>query len=328
MPHIRTIFCLCAFTCGLGFGQAAEPFPRDVAEAWAKAGARIGWYGPDSFDFPQFSTDGKKLNPQRKRPAFHLESYKEGTLQGLPQPKEAFALSFRNSNVTDTAMKEVVGLGRLVELDLRGTQIRGAGIAQLTGLKNLQTLHLEQMDDATLLALGKAGRLHWLIQARANNQAQAKKGSEVTSLSLFQQPISSEALKYVHTLPNLTNLHLGHTKITGSVLEHLKELTKLQHLDLSYTDLTDDDWKKLENLKSLRYLRLGNSRATNSGLKHLAKLKNLEHLDMGQTPLTPEALETLATMTHLKFLILKQTRIGTATATELQKRLPHTAVDH
>jgi pyridoxine 5'-phosphate synthase PdxJ len=53
-------------------------------------------------------------------------------LSQLPPPGQAFALDIsRNSKLTDAALKELAGLKELRELNLGGTKVTHAGVAEL-----------------------------------------------------------------------------------------------------------------------------------------------------------------------------------------------------
>ena len=102
--------------------RIAQPLSPDVVSAWEKAGASVGWLGPDRQDgFWEFNTQREKLDAARSVPAFKIHVWREGMLANLPAPAREFGLDLSHAAVTDAGLKELARLKQLTTLDLYGT---------------------------------------------------------------------------------------------------------------------------------------------------------------------------------------------------------------
>src|SRR5262245_10832147 len=70
-----------------------EPLPDDVVKAWKKAGAEVGWMGPDREGVLRFWEKHEGLDEKRTVPAFRLLVWREGMVAKLPAPARPFGLS-------------------------------------------------------------------------------------------------------------------------------------------------------------------------------------------------------------------------------------------
>ena len=91
-------------------------------------------------------------------PIFQFKLFPTGKLNGLPPPEVPFSLTLSNSQVTDAGLKELAGLKQLQTLGLSDTQVTDAGLKELASLKQLQTLVLggTKVTDAGMQELQKA----------------------------------------------------------------------------------------------------------------------------------------------------------------------------
>jgi hypothetical protein len=145
----------------------------------------------------------------------------------------------QGSKVTDAEVERIGKLKSLEALNLAfSPQISDAGLAPLSGLKNLHVLVLNDtpISDAGLTHL--AGL------------------TELRELELNQTKVTDAGLKSLAKLTNLESLELGQTAVGDAGLQELKGLTKLGTLRLKFTKVTDagvaDLQKALPEVKIMR----------------------------------------------------------------------------
>jgi hypothetical protein len=112
-------------------------------------------------------------------------------------------------------------LGHLRGLNLSGTQVTDAELADLAELKELKFLWLSntKVTDAGLAHLAGLTSLRWL--------------------GLSKTKITDAGLTHLRGLQNLQLLRLKHTKVTDAGLAHLAGLTELADVSLEGTEVTD-----------------------------------------------------------------------------------------
>ncbi|MDW8079615.1 MAG: hypothetical protein RMJ16_12085 [Thermoguttaceae bacterium] len=120
-------------------GDSAQPFPPEIAQAWAGAGAEVGWVGIFNGMELEFSRTKESLleelpdylRPEVKLfPVFRFQVWPRGVVAKLPTPPGPFALHV-SSPIADEDLKEVTGLENLRFLVLRSTRITDAGQKKL-----------------------------------------------------------------------------------------------------------------------------------------------------------------------------------------------------
>jgi internalin A len=228
-----------------------EPLPKEVLDAWKKAGADVGWMRIDTFG-------SLKLMPEKERaagdlPAFGFTDWKNGQVVKLPSPAAAFGLHLFGSKVRDVGLKDLAALKNLQALNLRFNQVSDAGLKELTALKNLRILNLgfTYVSDAGLKELAALENLE--------------------ALELFRTQVTAVGLKELAGLKKLQTLDLGGTQVTDTGLKELSGLKSLQALNLNGTRVTDMGLRELAGLKELRVVDLRGTAVTNAGAKELQK---------------------------------------------------------
>lgn len=116
----------------------------------------------------------------------------------------------------------------LESINLRNTDITGAGLVHLKGLSKLHSLHLGRR--VTNAGLEAAGKL-----------------TSVRTLVIDSGEVSDEGLSHLASLTNLERLHLRCVQITDAGLGHLENLSNLTHFALELTKVTDDGIQELNN---------------------------------------------------------------------------------
>ncbi len=231
-------------------------------------------------------------------------------------------------------------IGKLTNLKvLRFTnngKITDAGMVQLAGLKNLETL--------SIVGTHITGKAY----------AQFEGFTKVTRVSHRGSSIDNEGLRQLcDHLPNLESLSLAHAKFTDAGAPHLAKLTKLKGLEVGAAKATPQALKAIaklpleylqlgegfesgaaiafiKDIATLRRLTLTNAQGiTDTDLQGLAGLTQLIHLEIGKMPLPDERIPALK-----PFAFLKSMRLVPAKApftpeqqAKIQAMLPQTKID-
>ena len=231
-------------------------------------------------------------------------------------------------------------IGKLTNLKvLRFTnngKITDAGMVQLAGLKNLETL--------SIVGTHITGKAY----------AQFEGFTKVTRVSHRGSSIDDEGLRQLcDHLPNLESLSLAHAKfVTDAGATHLAKLTKLKSLELGTTKATPQALKAIaklpleslqlgegfesvaciaiiKDITTLRRLTLTNAQAiTNADLLVIAGLTQLEHLEIGKMPLPDERIPALKPFAFLKSmrLVPVKTPFTAEQQAKIQAALPKTTL--
>jgi len=184
---------------------------------------------------------------------------------------------------TDRGLAKLSGLKELESLHIGSIGVTDDGISHLAGLTNLRDLHIS---GCPITDAGCAKLL-------------ALKSLEILAIRHTEMTIAG--LSQLSALPNLTDLYVSGIKPAPTVLD-LSGLTNLKKLSLGIdrsSFLTDADLVSLANLKKLEWLQMGPRRFSDKGLAHLAGLTEMERLGVGGPGLTDEGLRHLAKMTKL-----------------------------
>jgi Leucine-rich repeat (LRR) protein len=193
----------------------------------------------------------------------------------------------------------------VVKLDLSGTKVTGAGLAELAPLKNLTTLILPKppesgrqseyrpITDSELCPLREIGLLHALPVATAARGKRPARPDYVLSFELHGKEVTDEGLKGLAKFENLTTLDLHYTAVTDASLPELAKLSNLTTLNLQGTKVTVAGLRDLGKLKNLTTLNLQGIAVTDAGLRELAPLKSLHTLSLDENVLTDGVLRSL-----------------------------------
>jgi internalin A len=237
-------------------------------------------------------------------PTIRLTSWQEGMIAKLPAPSIPFALYLGFTQITDAGLKELAGLKNLQSLHIFNTKISGNGLKELSELNNLQDLDLlsTQVTDAGLKVLASLKNLQ--------------------ALNLGNTRVSNVGLKELANLKNLRSLKLNRTLVTDAGLRELTGLTNLKSLNLDQTQITDLGLKELAKFNSLESLNISETKITDAGIKELIGLPNLQELKLGHNKITDKSLSDLAHFKSLKSLFLVRTLVTDAGLKELRRALP------
>jgi len=143
------------------------------------------------------SAEDKKTNPAIEQAKSKIRA-SGGSVLELAQNDDRLEVAFHLSDkkVTDETLKTLAGLTKVTSLNLRGTDVTSAGLAQLKSLKGLTHLHLEKtkVDDAGLKHLKELPNLVYL--------------------NLYGTGITNAGLPQLSSLKKLKRLYVWETKVT------------------------------------------------------------------------------------------------------------------
>ena len=203
------------------------------------------------------------------------------------------------------------GLEHLKYLDLSGSGITNATLAEIARIRSIEILEMKKSEatDEGFASLAALASLKDLSITRCPNLTDSGAARMVEgmprlrSLILTDGPKSLAAtlatLARVH--PDLVHLDISGTGATDDDLKAVAKLAKLEILFMDNTRITDEGLKHLSGLDSLRRLHLNSTKVTDAGLIHLEKLP-LVGLDLGGSLVTDAGMPTVARIITLRAL--------------------------
>jgi hypothetical protein len=238
------------------------------------------------------------------------------------------------TGATDLAAEDLQHLKRLRFLDLKLNRITGRPLRHIGEMNELRELRLAMRlspvplrdeDMAFLKRLTKLERLQlpsdeltdaWLVYI------EDLKG--LTSLELYRMVVTSDGLRHLSGLTNLTVLNLHGTRVTD--LSALWPLSKLGVLGLAYTPAGDAALASLRGWPALYDLDLRRTSITDAGLVALSELPALRELDLSGTKVTDMGLSHLAGLKGLRSVRVKETGVTDTGVAEFSKANPPVTV--
>lgn len=181
-------------------------------------------------------------------------------LKKLPLLRE---LSLREIGLNDDAMKVVGELAGLEDIYLDEPMVTDAGIAHLSGLKQLARLRVndEKLTKACLPAVAALTELR-----------------ELELRSVLYSP-DDQMMELLSRLVHLRKLHFSGVKLTNAAADSLAKMKGLEQLDMHSVKFDDAAFAKLTALTSLYKIELGLcENVTDKGLAALGSLPELEEL--------------------------------------------------
>ena len=204
----------------------------------------------------------------------------DATLALLPKVSGLERLNLRGCPITDDGLAQLGGLTSLKELNLSDCEITDAGLSSLAGLTNLETLNLAssfgnspQIKGTGLAALSGMSKLQVLILDKNLVDDDAlvhlKPLKSLKELYLEQTRVVGPGLANLKELSALTVLSLKFTKITDAGLANVMGLTGLQRLLLDGTEVSDAGLGHLQGMKGLKQVVLARTKVTKAGVDKL-----------------------------------------------------------
>lgn len=201
-------------------------------------------------------------------------------------------------------------------VNLSNTPLTNSGIAALSNLRHLKSLHADackNLNDSALSTIGSLTSLEAL--SIMDNRSVSDRGvvmlmplQRLQSLRLARTNVSDKSIPVFARMHNLKQLDLSDTFITDAGL-HMLSMLPLNGLKLdSEVTVTNKGVEYLNNMKTLRYLSLNQNPKLGQGLTRLGRL-DLTTLNLAQTAVRDSDLLTLSGMKHLESLDLSGTGI-------------------
>ena len=236
-----------------------------------------------------------------------------------PKPVAAVVLatfrSLKPHEVSDAKLAELAslteGLETVTDIDAAGSQISGAGLANLSKLPALNTLNLSST----------------LVSDEGMQHLTRVPGLE--SLSLNGTKISDDGLAVLTGCTNLKKLEIKGCHLTPNGFAAIGKMPVLEEINLDNTaginDITFDLICNASTLKRLHMNYVGG--ITDNGMRSLSKLEVLEELHANECPITCEMLAQVAKsgLKNLKQLAVNRCPITLAGAKAINmcKSLEH-----
>lgn len=237
-------------------------------------------------------------------------------------------LSLEESELSDSALKEIAGRAELKRLYLGGSRVTGAGLKELQGLTTLFHLSLKNLpvDDARFAQLPDFPNLRGLgldgTRIGDNSLAVLKRYPKLEVLWLEGTQVTDAGLVELLPLRGLRTLYLANTQATGKGITALAQAPALRYLSLMGAKLQPGTCQYLGQIEQLETLGLDGSTITDEQLADLAPLMKLRVLWLSKTDLTDAAIEPLSKLTGLSKLYLTGTRLSSAGLGKLRQALP------
>ena len=142
--------------------------------------------------------------------------------------------------------------GKIVKVDLSGTQTTDEELVHLKGLPRLLELNLS---NTAITDVGLSEHIEGL--------------TSLLGLDLSKTEVTDTGLEHVKRLNQVLYLILSDTKITDVGLKQLKHLTRLKQLVLSNTEVTDEGLEYVKGLTHLTKLDISGTKTTYTGAAEL-----------------------------------------------------------
>jgi len=190
----------------------------------------------------------------------------------------------RSAPLTDRQLAMLRGLSSLEQFECFGTTggLTDDGIAQLSGNRNLQSLHVYE-NEATGSFLQ-----HFAECPLTSLSSSAMHGHDGT--------LTDEHTIHLTKFPQLQQLQLeGQGGLTGTSIEVISGLSNLQRLNLDRCiGFTDADCAPLANLQRLRSLNLTDTHAGDKAAAAIAAIPRIEDVRMVNDDLTDAGIQQLS----------------------------------
>jgi energy-coupling factor transporter ATP-binding protein EcfA2 len=276
-----------------------------------------------ALDVERKAVEARKLKLEKFRTALYAIAGGDGFVR--PADSETVAITFQPSEASpDTVISLLSGVGKVGALNLSGTKITDAALAQLKELPDLKSLDLSATD------ITNQGIDH------------ISEMSQLTHLVLNDTMITEAALPLLEKLVNLKTLDLSHNRINQASVGQLRR--KLPDCSVSYTPdplldalsryrgnwdkalavvkgskrgdevtfsgspITDSALKALVQYHAIYLQRCDN--LTNDGLKFLLRNNGLTHLTLeSDSQISDKGVESLAGFKGLQSLTIESIAI-------------------
>lgn len=232
-------------------------------------------------------------------------------------------LELSGSKVTDAGLAELRDLNELEVLGLRSLQINGSGLKALVGLQRLHTLDVD-VTDPVVRALREVDRLHLLSAAMNQNHGRATSAADVMTFDILatQQFINTTltgaGLRDLKPLVNLRTIRF--VQYEHQILdEHIVALEEIGLLHTLPYALAKDG-NRPSGPDDVVTLDLHGTGLSDAGLKSLKVFKNLQVLNIAGTQVYD--VMPLVTLKKLESLDVRGTVDGKGMARRVKGIIP------
>ncbi len=117
-----------------------QQIPKEIAEAWSKAGADTGWWGISEDSGYMMEGDPEEYGLSHVLPAFLLSELIDNRLTDLPDPGVSFAIVLSKATVTTAGLQSLAKFKNLEAIDLSRTDLTAEKLSALKEIENLHSL--------------------------------------------------------------------------------------------------------------------------------------------------------------------------------------------
>ena len=190
MRNLRSWLSVAALTMGLGLVQVASAADSKAEKPADKVAEKV---------------EKAALTPAQQETVNKLQA-KGALVLPVAADSDALVVSLQSAGKTagDEELALIKQLPRVDQIDLRGTGVTDAGLANLAGIASLTQLHLEKT------GVTDAGLTH------------LKGLTNLTYLNLYGTAVTDKGLGELNGLKNLKKLYLWQTKVTDAGVNPLK----------------------------------------------------------------------------------------------------------
>jgi Leucine-rich repeat (LRR) protein len=313
--------------------EAVDLHETDVTSAavdrfkTARPKAVLEWTSPVAAGEPKTVLPPVPVDKLRSADPNALVKKYEGSIKTDDEEpgKPVIAVGLAGSAVTDEELANLRGLKSLQTLDLTGCKnVSDAGLAYLTTLLELRTLrlrgtgvtgdglaHLKGLSALTTLELPSAG-----MTLKQLAPVGALKSLE--HLSITPPPEHDAYLAFMSGFPRLKEINLKDISPTPRRLATVGKLTGLERLDLESDHVDDRGLSYLKGLTNLKELRLSSELASDAGLQHLGGLTGLKVLELRGSRFTDLGFQHLRNLVELERLQVRGTGLSTGGLVHVQ----------
>ncbi len=243
-----------------------------------------------------------------------------------PPSAEEIIAEFRqipNNKITDEDLAKLASADRGLEgfesLNLEGSRVTNAGIANLQKLPNLKAVSLTgtAVNNDGLAALGQIPTLE-RIEANGNGLKDGglvaiKAIPSLKVLYINGAQLTPEGFAALGDLSQLEELHLGNTTLSDATIAGVASLTNLTKLHIFRCNVTDKSLELLTHLKNIKDLDLGVCPINGDGLLAMSKadcFDGIERLSVAGCRLNQNGAKAIAQMTKLESLNIGGVGVG------------------
>lgn len=227
------------------------------------------------------------------------DPYDEAFFEQLGKVQTLESLNVISTKFNDAWIGHIARLTNLKSLRFTNNgKLTDAGMAQLSGLKNLEAF--------SFVGTQITGRAYEKFEGFTKLVRVSHRGSKIDDAGLKE---------LCEHLPNLENISLAHAKFTDAGAVHLAKLTRLKGLEIGTNEATPQALQHIQKLP-LEYLQLGEGFDKSESVPFLTALKALKRLTItNAASLSDEALKGLGALSQLESLELSNLKLS-------EERLP------